>query len=567
MNFNSKVVSFERSPAYVHHRAMKNRRENNPLEALELMRNVVEQCPENREYQLDLAELYCELGCHEQSNRILLDMLSQKDAPAECYYGLALNKLGRNEFASARHALELYLRHAGSGEYMQDVDDLFAELAFIQASSKPVSRKKGRAVRIGNKACGMAQAEDPVRACRLFERSLKMDPNQTEIRALYAISLGLCGRMEDAVAQAQQSVSAPEPGARSLCLAAQVFNMAGKTAEARSLADRAISLHPEGIELRLMIFALSELDMHLEAAEAARLAMQETPYDKTLLHMRAVEMHRSGAPASKAASFWKRILRMDPEDTVAAYYYQAAEQGKLDACRIELVYEVPSAEAFRRKLQIAEYLKDGMENAVHLWETDRSFRSLLLWAVNSGDEGIGRAAIMVMALSKQPETESIIRELLFNSMVPTAVKVHGLLFLRLRDADMSRLTPPDMDLRNDLVADTDSMLAEMPVGERQLVRFADEVLAREYGEHALPALIFDWQAYRNMRGSRWDPLVCTQEAAAALAWNYLLKHGRKPSVGELARQFECRPRRMVFYARRMAAVLEYAGGLEIDEHH
>ena len=62
MKTNPKVVSFERSAAYVHHRAMKNRRDNNLVDALELMRHAVEQSPENDDYLLDLAELYCEMG-------------------------------------------------------------------------------------------------------------------------------------------------------------------------------------------------------------------------------------------------------------------------------------------------------------------------------------------------------------------------------------------------------------------------------------------------------------------------------------------------------------------------
>ena len=80
MKHNPKVVSIDRSAAYVHHRAMKNRRDNNPVDALELLRSAVEQSPENREYKLDLAEMYCEMGCHEQSNRILLDLLAESDA-------------------------------------------------------------------------------------------------------------------------------------------------------------------------------------------------------------------------------------------------------------------------------------------------------------------------------------------------------------------------------------------------------------------------------------------------------------------------------------------------------
>ena len=129
---------------------------------------------------------------------------------------------------------------------------------------------------------------------------------------------------------------------------------------------------------------------------------------------------------------------------------------------------------------------------------------------------------------------------------------------------MGKLMPPDMDLTDGLLPEAEGVLAGMPVGERQLVRFADDVLSQEYGVEALSALALLWRGYR-AACLRNDPLVCTQEAAAALAWNYLLQHGRRVSVAELAEKFVCRPRRMVFYARHMAAVLECYE--EADDKH
>ena len=86
-----------------------------------LMRSAVEQSPENREYRLDLAELYCEMGCHEQSTRLLLDMLAEGDGPSECYYGLALNQLGMNDLDGARQSLNLYRRRDPEGAHLEAV--------------------------------------------------------------------------------------------------------------------------------------------------------------------------------------------------------------------------------------------------------------------------------------------------------------------------------------------------------------------------------------------------------------------------------------------------------------
>ncbi len=567
MKYNPKVVSIDRSAAYVHHRAMKNRRDNNPVDALELMRHAVEHSPENREYRLDLAEMYCEMGCHEQSNRILLDLLAEKDAPAECYYGLALNQLGRNEMESARRALELYRNHAEGGEYVEDAIGLSEEIYLYDALKRPLDRRRGRAAQVAGRACDALREDDAEKACRLFERSLRMDANQPEMRALYAMALRLNGQMARAVEQARRCVAGGEPSVRALCVAAQVLHMCDEREGALELANRAIAARPEGVELRLMIFALAELGMNEEAADAVRLALQETPHDKALLHLRAVLLHRTGVEDGQVEHFWRRILRIDPEDTVARYYQEAAARGALGQEEPELVYEVPAAEYRRRLTRIAQTLSEGLDRAVEQWQSDRDFRALLVWAVGTGNESCGRAAIMVIAAAGDGESESALRELLYRGDVPMQVKLHGVLFLRLRGADMRKLIPPDMDLQDGLLPEAEGLLARMPVGERQLVRFAGEVLEREYGLQALSALALIWQGYRNLIRGETDPLVCTQEAAAALAWNYLLQHGRRASVGELARQFECRPRRMVFYARHMAAVLERYGGAEEHEDH
>lgn len=568
MSYNPKVVSFERSAAYVHHRAMKNRRDNNPVDALELMRQAVRQNPDNQDYKLDLAEMYCEMGCHERSNRILLDMLAQPNAPAECYYGLALNQLGRNEPDSARRAIALYRRHKSSGEYLEDAKNILAEMDFFDDMSRNHSRRKGRAARFAERACDAMKYEDPKKALQLLERSLELDPDRNENRVLYAMALRMDGQRDAALAEVQRSVAAQNTSVRTLCAAAEMHYMCGDAEAARELAQRALELHPVDVELKLLIFTLSILKMYDEAAEAARLALQGFPYDRQLLHMRAVCLHRAGASDDKLASFWARILRIDPSDSIAGFYHEAALANRLAEVDPTLPYTVPAEEAARRASLIAQKLSEGLEAAVAQWRSDADFRELLLWAVGTGDENCGRAAIMVIASAGDAESESAIRELLYRGDVPIEVKLHGVLFLRMRGADMQKLMPPDMDLQDGMLPEAKTLLAALPACERQLVRLADDVLREDHGINACSALCLMWRAYRAACKGTNDPLVSTQEAAAALAWNYLLVHGQRVSPRKLARQFACRVRRMVFYARHMADVLErYEGKNEKDEDH
>lgn len=556
MNRNVKVVSFKRTPAYVHHRAMLNRRDNNIVDALELMRRAVEQSPENRDYRLDLAELYCQMGCHEQSSRLLLDMLAEGDGPAECYYGLALNQLGMNDLGGARRSLSLYRSREPQGAHLEDVSRLAEELEFFSRLSRTASRRLRRAAAIASRACDAMKGDDPDKACRLFERSLSMASEQYDMRALYAMALLTAGRRNEARQQAERASSGYPPSVKALCVCAQVYAMLGDGETARALIDRAAGERPEGQDLRLMIYAMSELGMDDRVSECVRLALQETPFDRNLLHMRAVALNRTGTPDARVARFWARILRIDPEDSVAQFYQAAALEGRLKACEPGYAYQVPRAEFERRLRELVTQLGEGYDSLETRWREDPGFRQLVRWAIDAEDSRLSRAAMTALSTIDQRDSRSLLRYLLFNAEVAPELKLHAALVLRLQGVDFDSILPREAGLNGALLPDADAALARLGVGERQLVRYADEVLTQEYEISALPQLVVMWSAYRQLRGTAADPLRCVGAGAAALAYNYMLLYGPKPDLKTLSRQFGCDIRQMVYYSRRIAACLE-----------
>ncbi len=565
MNNNLKVVSFMRSPAYVHHRAMMNRRDNNIVDALELMRRAVEQQPQNREYRLDLAELYCEMGCHEQSSRLLLDMLAEGDGPSECYYGLALNQLGMNDLAGARQSLRLYRRQDPDGAHLEQVRQLAAELDFYSQLGQYASRKLARAARIAGRACDAMQADQPDRACRLFEQSLALASEQYEMRALFAMALLMCGEGERAREEAERAAGGYPPSVRALCVCAQVYSLMGDITTARTLVERAADEKPDGQDLRLMIHAMGELHMDDRVAEYARLALQETPFDRDLLHVRAVALLRTGAPEKRVARFWARILRIDPEDSVAQFYQAAAARGELRKCAPEYAYQVPEKEFVRRLRELVGHLGEGYEHVAELWQGDPAFRQLMRWAVRTGDAQLSRAAMTALTTIDSGESRSMLRSLLFGGELPDELKIHASLALKLQGISQNELMPESTGLNNGFLPDAEAMLSRLGVGERQLVRYADEVLQQEYGISGITQLTLMWTAYRQLRGTRTDPLLRVESAAAALAYNYMMIYGPKPNIHRLARAFGCAPRQLVFCARRIAGSLERIGEITSDE--
>lgn len=556
MSRNPKVVSYNRSAAYLHHRAMINRRDNRNVDALELMRMAVEAQPDNSEYKLDLAELYCEMGCHEQSSRLLLDMLTDKNAPSECYYGLALNQLGMNDISGARQTLNIYKHRDPRGAHFEDVNRLAYELDLYSSMNRPVNRKLYRAMRVANRACEAMKADQPDKACRLFRSTLKMASEQYEMRALYAMALLMAGDDEGARREADRACRSYPPSAKALCVCAQVYGMLGDRKLAEALINRAEAEHPQGAEARLMMYAAGELGMDDKVAEYARISLQETPYDRELLHIRAVALVRTGADPEEAAKCWERIRRLDPEDSVAQFYRSACEQGTLKNYRLEYAYQVPDEEYYRRVHGISEALGSDAEEVSRRWIDDPSFRRLLRWSADTDDQRLGRASMTVLATLDSDDARSVLRELMFTPGISRELKLHAAVLLKMQGRELAEILPKPMDAMGEALVDSEEILADLPVGDRQLVRYTDEVLEHEYGVSAMPVLALMWQSYRRLRGMRGDPLKRIESAAAALAYNYLLASGARPDIRDLSRAFGCHPRQLVFCAVRIAGCLE-----------
>lgn len=560
MSYNPKVVSFDRSSAYVHHRAMVNRRENNPVDALELMRRAVEHSPENREYRLDLAELYCEMGCHEQSNSLLLDMLADGDAPAECFYGLALNQLGMNDLEGAKQSLRLYKQNDPEGMHAQDVTRLASELEIVDAMNRPVNRRLYRAMRIADNACTALQEGDLEQARRLFERSLALSSEQYEMRAMYAMALMMSGDDDAALSEAQRASEGFPPSVRAMCVASQVFAALEQTDHAKNLLRKVMSERPIGVELRLLIFSLGEMQMHEEISECVRLALQETPYDRQLLHIRATALFYLGTPADQIERFWRRILRIDPEDSVALFFQQACARGKLSSNPPGYAYQVPEEEGRRRTIWLSQQFEGGLNAAKDRWMTDDVFRRTVLWAAQAEDEKLRRAAVTVIAAMDDEKARSSMRSIMFSREFQPELKNHAAMLLRLRGVDMRTVFPANASIEGNVVPKPEELMETLLVGERQLIRYANEVLEDEYRLSAMPELALMWAVYRRGRELDFDPLTNTEAASAALVYNYLLRCGKRVSISKLAKQFGCSQRRLVYYARHIADILERSEG-------
>lgn len=559
MSLNPKIVPFERGADFIHQRAMKNLRDNNIVDAIELMRKAVETSPENDDYRLELAQLMCDAGCPLASNKLLLDMLVRNVKTDDCLYGHAINQLNMNNPDAARKLLKMCKEASSSDELIGQVEQLSGEMEMYEALNRPISRRKERVYAMTDEACELMRREDIDGAIRIFERVLDMDNTLKDVHALLAMAYMMRGRIEEGIERAEFASAEVCDDIRALCVSAQVFGMAEMDEKAAELLVKASQLEPDPMEKRMLIFTMFEAGMYAEARIQAKLALMETPCDKLLLNAMAVISLNLGEGTEAATGYWRRILRIDPDDTVAAYFIKALEEGRINPDELTCEYQVPHGELIKRYMYIADKLNGDLWDVAVKWQNDEEFRRLISWSLMSAEQRFRDAAVTLLASIDDPEAESQLREYLMRVDSGLDSMVRAAALLRMRGGDIERILPPFVDPEDGFMPGGDQILDNMGIGHRQLVRLASDILERRYHADAYDTLAVMWDMYRSLRGTRMDPMLRTETAAAALAYCWLAKNGRKPCAEKLAVQFGCGVRQLNFFVKHMIAVLRRGG--------
>ena len=188
------------------------------------------------------------------------------------------------------------------------------------------------------------------------------------------------------------------------------------------------------------------------------------------------------------------------------------------------------------------------------------------WAATADDGPLSRMAVLIIAALDDDEARSAIRLMLFDREVDPELRVHVTALMRLRGVDMAKVFPVDAGAAQSMMPDADALMAGMTVGERQLLRYANDVLEQDYDISALPVLALTWAIYRQRRGGNAEPLVQSDTVSAALVYRYLTTHGRHARIGRVAKRFGCSVRRLKYYVNRIAGVFARLEGETKDEN-
>ena len=126
-----RVLSFEQKGDFFYKRGNDKLDKNDLIEALCSYRRAMEQEPEDQYSRIAVAEVLSEMERYDDSNRVLLPLLSREDVEPEAIFGLGCNLAALNETDSAKKMLERYLQAEPAfrldafdkGDYQQAVEE------------------------------------------------------------------------------------------------------------------------------------------------------------------------------------------------------------------------------------------------------------------------------------------------------------------------------------------------------------------------------------------------------------------------------------------------------------
>ena len=556
-----RTVSIERSADYLYQKAVQNAAQRRYFDASELMRSAVDREPGNRDYQIRLAEMYDEAGYTDKARRLLLDLLAEKGAPVECWYRILDIQCREGNFDGAVHTLRM-IREMNADADDERIEHLADEIDYWRSGGMPYPRRAVRAVHLLERAKGHIRDGRFSRAARLLRQSLNEAPLQPEARALDAMCLMLMGRREEALREASAASMDSMAPVRALCVSAQVFAALAHMEEAERCLEAASDQEPTDGDLYLMLLTMSECDMHERIAEETRLALQQSPCDRVLLHMRAVALAHTGAPVEAYQIYWKRILRIDPQDPVAASYLELCSSGSANGDEMTYMYALTETQALAYARRFAESIDSGTDALKSKWRTDEAFRRMVYWAAGCDLEHARQAAVSVLTAIADDEAVSLLRSMLASANTQDTLKMHIVRLARMAGIEDDRLAPLYGAAEAALLCESDLFaLARLTVGERQLIRYTADVLEDRYGLDARVPITVMWIGVRR-DGMRRNPRLDDTEAiCAALSWCFLDALDQRIPLKTLAKLFGSGLRRTEYYRSHIARYLKKYGDL------
>ena len=420
-----KVIPFQQNASFYMKRAAKETEKNDLIKALCRYRQACASAPDDPEPRIAMSEILSQMQLYEESNRILMLLMSEGKGTPECHFGLACNYFGMREYDFAQGSLYDYLDIDPDGAYAFEAEDFLDFLEDDEAMFGMTGLKTDQDFD-DNASCLYARnrmsAGDFAAAVGELEHQITISPDSIPVYEQLAIAHFCGGDIERSEKVANDILKRMPDNVSARCDLALCCRMRGDNDGAEEQLRFVQSLHSDRPEETQQISVLEmELGHYEEALETLRGILSKLPYDENILHRYAFcnyILHRD----DEAQSCYQKLLRIHPDDTVAEYYLNETkrpwENEKALRSRWNIAYQVPFAEAFRRLNTLNRRLTGEAFRLIEDWQGDKAFRKLIEWALNLPDLRVKRSILSLLAVIGDEEAIRLLREFLIRTDQP-----------------------------------------------------------------------------------------------------------------------------------------------------
>ncbi|MDR2505274.1 MAG: hypothetical protein LBD16_04120 [Oscillospiraceae bacterium] len=419
-DYSRQVLSFIRSASQLHSRAVRVRREKQWYQAAELLVRALEIEPDNETILMELAKTYSEIGLSHLSNKLLLRIIAKNPAANECFYEMAINYFNMQAWGPSYDCVSLYLQASPNGSMKKDAEGL---LAFLRATQN--SRAEHRIQR----ATHAFEEGRQNLAGKLMKRAFAVSSSNGDAYAVAAFLKLSEGDAKEALDLARQALRKSSGNTRALCAVVVALNMLGNRATSESFLDKAIGAAASESELVMAIHTACEIGSYEKALTILLSMPQNEPLDPGLTHLLAVCLCHTDK-IKDALPLWAKLRRLDPDDTVSDYCFEAAKNAISEGKPFlpSHVRSVPMDETLRRLSRIrvlsegaqtggkaADKAESGADSLLHAWQTQSELKKLVNWGLNQPEPRIMRVMLGVIRVVGDGDAQTMLR----NSLLST----------------------------------------------------------------------------------------------------------------------------------------------------
>ena len=409
------ILSFDQGAGFYLRTGRRQAEAGNLIRALSHLRLAHEKDPDNPEITIALAEIMNRMQRFEESIAVLMGLGRLEALPPDGLFGMASNFIAMEEFGPARMCLEYYLKADPEGAYAADAADYLDMMDDTPEMNWQLGLDEGEDLDLIAHIHYAKTLHVSGRDREALRHLLDLEeryPRSLWLQMEIALSEYCLEEYEACEQRLFNILKEDSHYVRAKCLLALLKRGEGKKREAREILN-SIPIPVDGTteELGNLNVMLLELEDYVRAEECGETLYKIIPYDPLTLHELGYTKYMLGK-AREAADLYRRIVEMDPHDTVAGWYL-AAVQAEPDPKRggkgWTIQYDVPYRIAAERLRRMGETFAKGPEYLAKRWAEDGEFRDLVGWALVSPLAPDKHGIITILVVAGDREAERLLR--------------------------------------------------------------------------------------------------------------------------------------------------------------